>query len=963
MGHPETSSLIVGRDHDLAELDAAFREVVAGRGRLALIGGEAGIGKTTLIEQFTRGAVAAGATIFTGACYEFESIPPYGPWLEALTSSAQYESDASLLGNERVDGVVADSDELRERAFRFLTEAADHKPVVLILEDMHWADEASIGLLRFFARRLSNHRIMVVASYRHIDLAPESALAHAFPILIRESTPLRITLRALDREDVGRFIDRRYSLNQAARTNLLAYLCANSEGNPLFLVELLRSIEDQDASGPGNDAWTSASIESARVPLVIRQVLERNFARLPESTLPLMHGASVLGMDVKLDEWQALVNCDDDQLSTTIEAAMRVNILIEVPDATALRFRHALIRRTLYEAIPLPRRRTLHRRAAEFLLQSSRPNIDAIAHHLWRANDIRAIEWLNKAGQRANELGAPTSAITGFSRAIDLADATGLDIPVESFKGRAAANAIIGSFVAAVEDYHTVLDHARARKQRYEEWEALLGLGIVWGARDYARSGEYFREALHVAATIDDVSVEARTRAWMGNWHLNVGDARHAIDAHAESLRLYERIGDVTGAARIDAMLAMDHIIRGDMESTAMHARRAASVYRSRNQLHDLPESLALVLSSAGVCSFSTERPSDEYLIDQQSTAEEGISAARSVGWRAGETFARITYATYLVIRGEVDPSEALLGDAHAVAEEIGHREWLALADATSGELALDLKEFDVAGRHLERGWALANEIGSFIHRRIVGDVLARQLAQTGKFSEAETLLSSLLEPNAGMETAVERGCWRARAELWLETGRPETALTIADDLIDASTPADRSPAPHLSVLRGRALAGLRRFDEALDAFDLARNDAERFGYWPLHARICLALADTHTRIGQPEQASIWRQRAIESIDRIGQTIANDDRCERFRKAMIPPDAVQTTSASGLSQREVEVLRLAAKGMTNIQIGNELFISPRTVKGHLESIYIKLDVDSRTAAAAHAYRTGLIQPD
>ena len=91
--------------------------------------------------------------------------------------------------------------------------------------------------------------------------------------------------------------------------------------------------------------------------------------------------------------------------------------------------------------------------------------------------------------------------------------------------------------------------------------------------------------------------------------------------------------------------------------------------------------------------------------------------------------------------------------------------------------------------------------------------------------------------------------------------------------------------------------------------------------------------------------------------------MANDDRRERFKKAMIPRDAVQTTSANGLSQREVEVLRLAAKGMTNIQIGNELFISPRTVKGHLESIYIKLDVDSRTAAAAHAYRTGLIQPD
>ncbi len=407
---PTSQPIIVGRDAERQRLASCLKQALDGCGRLVLVSGEAGIGKTTLVRDLARDAAERRALVLSGHCYDLSTTPPYGPWLEVIRESPRVDGLPSL--SEILSGVDDDEspgrgDQLFGWGLELFSKLSANQPVLLILEDMHWADRASLDFLRFLGRSVSDIPVLIVATYRADEIAPGHALYTLLPAIIRESQPERLDLQPLDERAIEEWIGRAYSLSTTDRQRLTTYLQHHAEGNPFFAGEILRELETNGVLRAGDDSWELGDLEDVGVPVLLRQVLETRIGRISLRAREALGLASIIGQHVEIELWKGLAGLSDTRALDIAEEASTVSLIATVSlidlltMAANLSFRHALIREALYEEILPPRRRILHTQVAEALLASDDPDPDAVAHHLQQAGDPRAGEWLIKAGDRA----------------------------------------------------------------------------------------------------------------------------------------------------------------------------------------------------------------------------------------------------------------------------------------------------------------------------------------------------------------------------------------------------------------------------------------------------------------------------------------------------------------------------------------------------------------------------------
>jgi tetratricopeptide (TPR) repeat protein len=417
---------LVGRDRELVLLRAHLAAALAGRGGIVLLGGEAGIGKTALAEVLLAEARDRGALVLIGRCYDLSETPPYGPWHEAF-EAAPVDHDlpalpVALLPVDRDSEKLPSQGAIIRRVREYLAALGARQPLVLLLDDLHWADPVSLDLLRAVGRYLTDLPLLILATYRDDEPTAGQPWAGVLPALVREARAERLTVSRLGGEATRAFAHARYRLPAGDEARLADYLHARAEGNPFYLGELLRSLEEAGLlrRGPGEGGWTLGDLLEAGVPPLLRLIIGERVARLGTETGQLLAVAAVIGQAVPLDLWAAASGADDETLGGALDRVSAVRMLAETPDGAGARFAHALIRETLYEAIPLPRRRGLHRRVAEALLVTAHPDPDAVAGHFQRAGDPRAIPWLIQAGHRALRAFANLTAAARYETALTL---------------------------------------------------------------------------------------------------------------------------------------------------------------------------------------------------------------------------------------------------------------------------------------------------------------------------------------------------------------------------------------------------------------------------------------------------------------------------------------------------------------------------------------------------------------
>ena len=461
------SEAFVGRERETAALRAALAEASAGRGKMVFLVGEPGIGKSRLAGEFARHAQSTGAKVLWGRCWEDEGAPPYWPWVQAVRSCVR-ECDAATLrslmgaGAADVAEVVpeveerlaelspppqVDPEQARFRLFdsitSFLRNAAAGEPLVVILDDLHWADRPSLLLLQFVARQLQDSRVLIVGTYRESEIKSRPDLLHALGEIARDGQ--RLALTGLSRQAVARYVQK--MTGRIPSADLVEAVYSKTDGNPFFVTEVARLwLTDESAAYDLVRGQT-------RIPQGVREeIIGHRLARLSAACRRLVLLASGVGRGFSLVVLAMLWACtgllgDGDEPSAPVEEsrgysdagraralaaldeAIRAGIIIRVAGALdEYGFSHAIVRDTIYEELNPAQRAQLHRRIGEALERLHTVDRDEhlaeLAHHFLRAaaaGSVRiAVDYQIRAGRRAAALLAYEEAVRHYRHVLAL---------------------------------------------------------------------------------------------------------------------------------------------------------------------------------------------------------------------------------------------------------------------------------------------------------------------------------------------------------------------------------------------------------------------------------------------------------------------------------------------------------------------------------------------------------------
>ncbi len=596
------AGVFVGREDLLHQLRSAFNDARSGRGRLVLLVGEPGSGKTSTADQLATYARLREAQAVAGHCYEGEGAPAFWPWVQILRSclaDRHPEELASLLGSsapdisqlvsevrERLPSVPPPPDlephQARFRLFDSITtvlkNASRARPLVLILDDLHWADRSSLLLLEFLARELRDSRLLVVGTYRDLQLDRRHPLSQTLAELSRQGLGERLTLSGLSEEDVARFLELTAARKPPAA--LVSDLYRQTDGNPFFVKEIVRLLVSEGRL----ERWDESGSGSIPIPQTVHEVVDRRLDRLSDSCRRVLTIASAVGREFQLDVVEPLADLAGDQVLEALEEAVAARLVIESPrPAGRYTFAHALIRQALYEQIGAGRRVRLHRRIAERLEALYRAAPEAhfaeLAHHFFQAGAAADLEWAIhysvRAAERATLQLAYEEAVGHFERAlqaIDLAPAPDPAHRCDLLLALGEAHTRAGHASQAADTFHQAAAIARSLASTPRLARAALGfgagaIGARYGTLDQ-RLVDLLEEALQALGDADGV-LRARllahlALAWYTSSERRLDRSREAVevarrtgDPAALLAALYSRSISLEGFPKVDERLAL----------------------------------------------------------------------------------------------------------------------------------------------------------------------------------------------------------------------------------------------------------------------------------------------------------------------------------------------------------------------------------------------------------------------
>ena len=459
----------VGRVEERAWLRGLASEMRAGQRRVVFISGEPGVGKTRLAAHTALENHNAGFTVCWGAAAE-DVGAPYGPWIQALSHYVEHAPDDVLGAHVEAHGgelarmlreplarrvaAVPPPQQTDPETGRFLLfeavagllqQAAAHRPVLLALDDLHWADSQSLALLKHVAGATADSALLILAIYRESDLDRGHPLADAVADLQRLEGVERRALRGLGADEVGEIVSAVAGLEMDGTGRRLAgEVAQETDGNPFFVAELLRHLTESGAivEGPDGGRELRSSITDLGLPSSVRDVVARRVWRLGDEMEQILTVAAVIGRTFDVELLDLLAEGSEDDLLDALEEALKASILVESADRVGrFRFAHALINRALYDGLGATRRGRLHRRVADALEELSAtdrgerlvvelledtagsaggPGV-VLAHHWRRAGDsARAVDYLLDAAERAEREGARAESVALYNQALEL---------------------------------------------------------------------------------------------------------------------------------------------------------------------------------------------------------------------------------------------------------------------------------------------------------------------------------------------------------------------------------------------------------------------------------------------------------------------------------------------------------------------------------------------------------------
>jgi DNA-binding CsgD family transcriptional regulator len=988
--------VLIGRENDLQGLDRLMTQAQEGKGQIALIAGEAGIGKSRLVRE-AKARAPHETLILEGYCFQSESVLPYAPLLDLFRSyflTHSREEIARALGATAPHLVklfpeltvtlpdlmpfgMPGSDPEGEKRLIFqallqtIIELAAHQPLLIILEDLHWSDSTSLEFVLLLARRMSSQPILLLLTYRDDETTPE--LTHFLAELDRERLGTEFALRPMSPSHVDQMLQAILDSPQTpVSKEFLNAIVPLTEGNPFFIEEILKALltEGDISFAEAGGSWDRKEINPLHIPRTVQDAVQRRTQQLNEGTLRALQLASVMGRRFDFRLLQELLEVDEAGLMSMLKELIAAQLVVE-ESADHFVFRHALTRESIYTTLLLRERQGLHRSVAEAIERVHAGSIEVhvadLSLHYYTAGEWeKALHYSQQAGERARGLYSQREAIVYYSRALVAARHLSAGVEAELLSARGHAYRILGDFRSALDDFEQARKIAQEQQNGKAEWRSLNDLGLFWAGRNYQRTGEYFRQAEELARKLNEPKLIALSLNNMGNWYFVTGQTEQALKCHRQALEFFEGEQDEQGMAQSRAHLGMANLHHGDQLSAYEEYRHAIQLLRKLDDKHGL---IPALIGACHTTYDETDFIPPQSPMQSQQLALEALELARQVGWASGEAFAEWDIALGLAQCGLFEDALAHANAMFRIAMEIQDPQRNSGAYYALGYSYLLMLQADLAIQNLEVGLTVAKEFGSSWMIGNTTTELARAYLLNDQSVQARTLLDSVPLQETGHHTRAERRMLWAKGYLFLAENKPAEALRIAEHLLDSKRNSQQTqPIPALSKLKGEALFALKQFKKAEQALEWAKQGAEEREALPLLWQIHALLGWLYKEQKNVQESEREFASARLVIDRLGENILKESLRTDFVQAALrslPTERIpskrrrEAETFGGLTPREREVAHLVAEGKSNREIAETLVLSERTVENHVGNILMKLGFDSRAQVAVWVVEKGL----
>ena len=897
----EDRGTFVGRSEATAALDATWGAVRERGLRVVVLAGEPGIGKTRLARQFARTAHERGATVLAGGCPE-ETLVAYQPFVEALRHyiaccppselavqvtprRAQLAAIVPELDDPRTPYVSAGLDAEQERFRLFeavsslLSDAAHIRPLVLFLDDLHWADQPSLSLLRHLARSAKDAPLMVLGTFRPVEVDERHPLAEALAELRRARIVERLSLTGLGEPEVAELIAGR--VGRQAPREFVRRVADRSEGNPFFIEELLYEV------GAAAD-WDTAA---GGVPESVKDLLLRRLRVLGEDCRQALSVAAVAGREFELDVLEHVLEHPRDRLIDLVEEAIDADVLVEPAQPGRLSFSHALFRETIYEQLSATRKAAIHGRIAAAIeaAPGERPDAraGALAYHYRAAGDLRkAFDYHRLAAAAAERVHARETALENLDGAIFAGEMLGMTAATEEairdlYRARAWMLQMLGERDRALADLEHALQGARAAGDRSTEMRVLHALGAHWHVLDPQTSRRCQQHALRIAEELGDESGQVNALNRLSLVLANELEFAEAVELGERALEIARRAGDELAVSHAMDSLKFAALQLGDL---ARLEQLCAELERAQRE-HGEEWYLQFTLCES--CYVPLERC-------DWAQAEQRIAEALAISERLGDPMSgqliRDTASWIARCRGDYAGALAFGREAFACADT-PNADWLGWTAAGLATPLLDLRATAEAIAVLERGLAAAerNRARGQIFRCLGALSSAARLAgaesQACELAERAQRIAERITTPPGRVDFWGEQAYCAIAETHLAAGEIERAEQAMRARLQAW---ERSGARRSIAMTARLLARCAeaRGDWASAERMLTRS-AQAAGdeglvceRWQIEAGLARVAAATDRR----EQAEDRRRRARELIDTLAASVGDEEIATRFRE-------------------------------------------------------------------------------
>jgi tetratricopeptide (TPR) repeat protein/DNA-binding XRE family transcriptional regulator len=882
---------LVGREPELRRLLVALDGVAGGQGQLVLLAGEPGVGKTRLAQQVMLEAQARGVLVLIGRCYEQHAALPFFPFVEALTSALTLASPALrqeaprlfpylglLLPELIASPPTREGEDLRLRILRavggFVSALAVEAPVALLLDDLHCADSASLELLLHLARQTHGGRVLLLGTYRDLEVGHQHPLAGALAELLRERLVTEISLRRLSCLGTAALIGAHFRVEDVS-DELRNLVHSRAEGNPFFTEEILKALVEQGAIFPSATGWDRQAISEIDVPRSVRTVVGQRVARLVPEAQELLRMASVLGQEWDLELLLGTADLDQETVLRYVEAALAAKLLEErrVGRRERFGFVHALIGQALYDDVPRFRLRKLHRQVGETLERAQGEQPEAWAelarHFLAAGEEERATHYALRAGDHAASLYGHAEAVQQYEMALALLkEARDLVGTARTCEKLGAVLSIAGRYDAALK----VLDQAAETFGATGDLEGLgrvtAAIGMAHAYRGTGKEGiARLEPVLQLVETHGILPVQGKLRRALLYLLFHSGQ-------YAGLYTSAEQLAHLARAIRDDSLLALAQMMRGmalNVDGSVGVAARVKEVMRSTEEAIRLAEAVGdLEILSQSLHNAGYFRALiGEFAPSRRDFQRAGVVAERRADptWIA---FSATVGGWVAFLEGDWDQARVVCDSAVTMVRQASVPWVTAYVLANRGAICLAEGQWEEASRYLEEACTRAGHSGDLQALRFAAGLLAELEILAGRPAAAQARLVPLLD-RPGLEEYNVTAFLPVLAWAHLELGEVVRAADVVEQALRRTRP-EGLRLVLVEALRVQAMVAVRleQWQGAERALEEGLSLARSMAYPYAEARLLHLSGRLYTQLGKPEAARERLAAALAIFQRLG---------------------------------------------------------------------------------------------